>query len=144
MTASEKQLEQLLNENKRLRVAIEELSILNEIATAISSTIDLDRVVDLIVQKCVKHLKVDQGAVLLLDDKDQSSPFRTMVRKVDSLANGLPFRLDAQLTGWMLKNQKPLLINDLLNDERFQIAREESVSIRSLLAHPNCNQIVYL
>jgi sigma-B regulation protein RsbU (phosphoserine phosphatase) len=59
-----------------------------------------------------------------------------MVRKVDSLANGLPFRLDAQLTGWMLKNQKPLLINDLLNDERFQIAKEEGVSIHSLLAVP--------
>lgn len=129
---SKMDVERLKTENFRLRMAVEELSILNEIATAISSTLDLDRVVDLIVQKCMKHLKVEQAAVMLLE----RASFHTMVRKVDSKVDGLPYRLDAQLTGWMLKNLKPLLINDLQNDERFQISKGENVSIRSLLAVP--------
>jgi hypothetical protein len=62
------ELNQLKNENERLRVAVEELSVLNEIATAISSTLDLNRVIELIVQKCVKHLRVDQGAIWLLEE----------------------------------------------------------------------------
>ena len=60
-----KNVDQLIEENSRLRAAVEELSILNDIATAISSTQSLEKIVDLIVHKCVKHLRVEQGAVML-------------------------------------------------------------------------------
>ena len=65
----------LQEENKRLRTAIEELSVLNEISTAISSTQPLEEIIELIVRKCVKNIKVEQGAVMLLDEKDQDKPF---------------------------------------------------------------------
>ncbi|TFH02732.1 MAG: GAF domain-containing protein [Calditrichales bacterium] len=133
---NDQQFDLLKSENARLRTAVEELSILNDIATAISSTLDLDRVIGLIVQKCVKHVKVDQGAVWLLEEKNESGPLKTMVRTVNSSAEGLPYRLDTQLIGWMIKNQKPLIIQDLENDERFQITPKEKEYIRSLLAVP--------
>ena len=81
------ELEQLKTENQRLRIAVEELSVLNEIATAISSTLELNRVIELIVQKCVKHLKVDQGAIWLLEEQNEETPLKTMVRKVNSAAD---------------------------------------------------------
>ena len=130
------ELEQLKTENQRLRIAVEELSVLNEIATAISSTLELNRVIELIVQKCVKHLKVDQGAIWLLEGSNEATPLKTMVRKVNSAADGLPYRLDTQLTGWMIKNQKPLIIQNLKTDERFQVVKNEDQYIRSLLAVP--------
>lgn len=126
----------LQEENKRLRTAVEELSVLNEIATAITSIQSLEQIVDLIVRKCVKNLKVEQGVVMLLDEKDQNNPFHTMIRKQDSISNILPFRLDAQLTGWMLKNKTPLLINDLKNDTRFKFVVENEFPITSLLSVP--------
>ena len=43
------EVSQLKYENIRLKVAVEELSILNEIATAISSTLDVQEVIDLII-----------------------------------------------------------------------------------------------
>ena len=128
--------QKLLEENKRLRTAVEELSVLNEISTAISSTQPLEEIIDLIVRKCVKHLKVEQGAVMLLNEKDQEKPFRTMIRKQDSISNYLPYRLDAQLTGWMLKNKNPLLINDLEKDSRFKFMVSEEFPIHSLLSVP--------
>ena len=131
-----KEFEQLKTENQRLRIAVEELSVLNEIATAISSTLDLNRVIELIVQKCVKHLKVDQGAIWLLEAQDEATPLKTMVRKVNSEADRLPYRLDTQLIGWMIKNQQPLIIQNLETDERFQIVKSEDHFIRSLLAVP--------
>lgn len=127
---------QLQEENRRLKIGIEELAILNEIATAISSTLSLDRIVELIVRKCVKHLNVEQGAVLLLDEEDPDSPFRTMVRKADTSSQYLPFRLDTQLTGWMLKNRKPLVINDLKNDQHISTTADSQVPFDSLLAVP--------
>jgi len=127
---------QLLEENRRLKAAVEELSALNEIATAITSTQTLEQIVDLIVRKCVKHIKVEQGAVMLLDEKDLSKPFHTMIRKQDSLSNILPYRMDAQLTGWMLKNKNPLIVNDLASDPRFKFMVDKNFPIRSLLSVP--------
>ena len=72
------------HEVHRLRAAVQELSILNEIATAVSSARELNQVVELIIQKCIKHLKVEQGSIMLLDEKKPDKPFQTMVRKVDS------------------------------------------------------------
>jgi sigma-B regulation protein RsbU (phosphoserine phosphatase) len=131
-----KNVDQLLEENNRLRAAVEELSILNDIATAISSTQSLEKVVELIVHKCVKHLRVEQGAVMLLNEKDMNKPFHTMIRKQDSVISSLPFRLDAQLTGWMLKNKSPLLVSDLKTDDRFKLSADEKISIKSLLGVP--------
>ncbi len=126
----------LLEENKRLKTAVEELSALNEIATAITSTQTLEQIVDLIVRKCVKHIKVEQGAVMLLDEKDENKPFHTMIRKQDSITNLLPYRMDAQLTGWMLKNKNPLIVNDLGSDPRFKFMVDEKFPIHSLLSVP--------
>ncbi len=131
-----KNIDQLIEENTRLRAAVEELSILNDIATAISSTQSLEKIVDLIVHKCVKHLHVEQGAVMLLNEQDMNKPFHTMIRKQDSVFNSLPYRLDAQLTGWMLKNKTPLLVNDLETDSRFRLSPDDKGSIRSLLGVP--------
>jgi hypothetical protein len=42
-----RRIERLLAENGRLRLAVEELSILNEVSSAVSSTSSLDATVDL-------------------------------------------------------------------------------------------------
>ena len=126
------------NENKRLRAAVEELSILNDIATTISSTLSLEQIIDLIVRKCIKHLEVEQGAVMLLDEKDQDSAFKTMVRKANSSHEILPFRLDTQLAGWMITHKKPLLINDLSSDDRISVGSGDKIPFTSLLSVPLC------
>ena len=59
-----------------------------------------------------------------------------MVRQADTTSEILPYRLDTQLTGWMLKNRQPLVINDLHNDERFANVVTDDVSIRSMLSVP--------
>ena len=129
-------INRLQDENNKLRTAVEELSVLNEIATAITSTQSIEKIVDLIVRKCVKHIKVEQGVVMLLDEKDQENPFHTMIRKQDSTTNLLPFRLDTQLTGWMLMNKAPLLINDFQTDKRFSSVKDIDFPIKNLLSVP--------
>lgn len=128
-------LKRLEAENLRLRRAVEELSVLNEVALAVSSTSALNEVVDLIVQKCVKHLRVEQGAVLMVGEQQANAPLQTMVRKVQADYAGIPYRLGDQITGWMLKNQQPLVINDLSTDGRFRLPPEAS-SVRSLMCVP--------
>ncbi len=122
-------------ENLQLRQAVEELSILNEIAFAIGSQTEVDKISELIVSKCTKKIKAEQGCILLLSE-DQNSPFKTYVRKIEHKSQILPIHLGTTLMGWMIKNQKPLIINDLSSDQRFQNLQVKEGNFRSLLMVP--------
>jgi len=136
MEILEKEKNKLLEENQRLKTAVEELSILNDIATAITSTQSLEKVIALMVNRCIKHLNVSQGAVMLLEEQESEKPFQTMIRRQDSSTDILPYRFDSQLTGWMLKNKAPLLINDIKYDDRFNFAEETELPVKTLLSVP--------
>ena len=126
----------LEGENRRLKAAVEELSILNEVSTAVSSTSSLDATVDLIVRKCVQHLRVEQGAVLLFDRLEQGASLKTVVRKIEQDdSRVIPMRLGDQITGWMLKNRRPLVINDFESETRFR-GTSGSSHVQSLLCVP--------
>ena len=130
-------LDRLEAENAGLRRAVEELSILNEVATAVSSASSLDAVIDLVVRKCVKHLRVEQAAVLMLSGQDEAAALRTMVRKVETDMQRNPFRLSDQVVGWIIKNQAPLIINDVATDDRFRApTRKTDGLVHSLLCVP--------
>jgi len=59
-----------------------------------------------------------------------------MVRKADTSSETLPYRLNTQLTGWMLKHQQPLLINNIKEDSRFQDMKFDNLAVQSLVGVP--------
>jgi GAF domain-containing protein len=128
------EIERLRTENQRLHRAVEELSVLNEVALAINSTMAPEQINKLIVGKCMRRLGVQQGAIHLFGD-NESDPTKTLMRVVSS-GDGLPMRISVQMQGWMHKNRKPLVINDLANDERFGGADAKNLPIKSLLCVP--------
>lgn len=130
----------LEEENYRLKNSIQELSILNEIASAVSSTLALNKIIELIVKKCIKHLHVEQCSVTLLDIKSPSSDFHTLVRKADETLYDHAYRLDDQLTGWMILNKKPLMVNDCKNEKRLNLSADAYNKIASLISVPLINK----
>lgn len=123
-------------EIQKLKLAVKELSILNDIATAVSTAHDLNQVIELIVHECVNHLNVEQGAIMLLDQTETDDQFHTIVREIDTDTDVVPFHFGVQLSGWMIKNQMPLLINDFPNDNRFTNLSGEEFPINSILSVP--------
>ena len=79
---------------------------------------------------------MEQGTVMLLDENDKEKPLYTMIREQHSSLNLLPYRLDAYLNGAVLKNQIPLLINNLKNDKRFIDLIDKDTPINSFLSVP--------
>ncbi len=128
--------EYLQEENQKLRKAVEELSLLTEIVTAVSSTIPMEEINKLIVSKCLSRIRAEQGYISLVDSQEKSGNTHTLVRVFDKSTLSVPFRLGITLTGWMVKNQSPLLVNDALTDERFQGTEWNGIPVRSVLAVP--------
>ena len=129
-------VEQLKKENQNLHLAVNELMILNDLATAISSIQDVGDIIEQIVIKCIKHLNVEEGTVSLLDRTGDNQTFHTMVRHKDTTATSLPFRMDAGLKGYMLKHRKSFLSNDIQSDDRFRFLSDESYPFSSILCVP--------
>lgn len=126
----------LSRENLRLKFAVEELSILIDIATAIASTQSLDQITNLIVKKSVKHLKSEQGSIQLVYEKDFANPFHTMIRVKDSQMNIDALRFDQQIAGMILSNKKPILINEFHQDEKISLPQNSELKIKNMLSVP--------
>lgn len=129
-------IDKLSTENRQLQLAVNELMVLNDIATTISSTQPVEEIIDQIVLRCIKHLGVEEGAVSLLEENSSSNQFHTMIRRRDSSTEKVPYKLDNHLTGWMIKHKKALRSNNIQEDERFNFLVDVSYSFRSLLCVP--------
>ena len=125
----------LKEEIERLKQTVNELTILNDISNAISSTMDLEDIMAKIIMKSLYTLGVEQGTVMLLEENTEE-PMRTMIRGVSDRHRGKIYKLGTQLTGWMIKNRKPLLINDTSKDERFKGLKVEDSGVHSVLCVP--------
>ena len=115
-------LHALERENERRRRAVSELSILNELATAIGTTRDFDEVLHTIVQRSLRAVGAEQGVVTLVNEAD-ADPMKTLIRTTLGTGKHEPFRLDESLLGWMQIHKTSLLINDPHHDERFPYTR---------------------
>ncbi len=131
----EREKERLRREVERLKSAVDELTVLNDLAISASSSIEVDQMLDLIVEKSIRAVKAEQGSILLVTEQ-ADSPLKTLVRQMDQRSRLLTYRVGTHITGWVLKHQQPLMIDDLARDERFNPTEQELKEIRSVLCVP--------
>jgi signal transduction histidine kinase len=103
---------------RNLERRVEELAILNEMSTSLSSTLDLDEVLTLIMERINSVLKVEAGSLLLIDDETGELVFQIALGEK---AEGVkPFRLQMGqgIAGHVAQSGEPLMISDAQKDRR--------------------------
>ena len=90
----------LERENQQLRRAVEELSVLNELSIAISSSRGTDEVIQTIIRRSIKAISAEQGVITMVGD-DVSDPTKTLVRTMASSGDREAYSPDQNLLGWM-------------------------------------------
>ena len=135
MKNEKKKIKDLEEENARLRSSVAELKVLNEIAVSSGRTTDIDQILHLIMQKSINAIEAEQG-VILLTTKNTDEPLATFVRQDDTTSLKHNYHIGTNITGWVLVNKKPLLIENLSEDKRFKPTAEEKKDIHSALCVP--------
>jgi phosphoserine phosphatase RsbU/P len=126
--------DRLQEENRQLKRAVEELSILNDLARSIGASVDSEDIIHKIVDRSMRAVRAEQTVVTLVDrEADQNA--KTLVRVNTSSSEHPKFHLNDTLLGWMHLYKKPLLCANPAEDERFRGARWDE-SVRSLLCVP--------
>jgi len=131
---SSPQASPLQEENQRLKRAVDELSILNDLARAIGASMNSEEIIQTITRRSLRALNAEQGVITLfyLTSVDGMT---TLIRDVQSSAELEKFHVCQSLKGWMQLNKKPLLMNDPRSDGRFRGVTWDT-SIRNLLCVP--------
>lgn len=109
---------ELEKENKRLKRAVDELSILNELAREIGGASDSQAVMQKIISRSLRALHGGQGTIILVDENQKSSS-QTLVRSMVSSTSHQPFHMNQALLGYIILHKKPLLLANPQKDSRF-------------------------
>ncbi len=106
------------NEVERLRRAVEELSVLNELALAISISQDSDQIMKTIINRSIKAVGAEEASITMVDEEEMV-PTGTLIYKTRK-ADDKHFHLNRNMLGRMCHEKRALMVNHPENDSGFR------------------------
>jgi len=97
---------------EELESQIKDYHKLNEIFTAISSSLQVEEILKQIIEKSLQLCDADQGSILLIGSMDRKE-IKTIIREGYSVDVKLDHYLNNLIAGWISQYRKPLLTMNL-------------------------------
>ena len=144
LAQAKKKLEELSNKledkvklrTNELKKSKDRLSILYQISRSISSTLELDNILKIILNFSVKISGANRGSVMLLDEKKNIFFIKAAYNLSKKIIREVTFAKDEYTIGWVVKNKKPLYIKDLEKYKSFSKKEEIDYKLTQLLTIP--------
>jgi putative nucleotidyltransferase with HDIG domain len=117
---------------------LKQLEKLMEINLAITSMLDLDHVLDLIMVKAVEMLSCEAGSIFLFNQEGDYLLFVASTNGAHLALKNTPIPLKGSLAGEIFTLQKPLIVNNVENDPRHNplVGQKMHFRTESLLGVP--------
>ena len=122
--------------NKERQRLTKELSALRLIISEINSTLDLDRVLDLIIQKAIQVVEAERGSLMLFDHKTEELYVKSSIGLSKKTVSAVRIKPGEGIAGWVFKEGKPLLIKEGAKDIRFKKFDEIKEELKSIISVP--------
>jgi signal transduction histidine kinase len=110
------------------------LTYFNEVGSALTSSLDLDRVFEVIIEGVNSLLETERASVFLIDEDTEE----LVLRFSNDRDADIRVPPGEGIVGWVATNDQPALVNDTLSDPRhlYKIATDTGYEARSILAVP--------
>ena len=122
-----------------LRRRNQELAALVEINRVVTSSLDLDEVLEATMEGIREIMQVEAGSLVLLDEKTGELTYRKTLSSAHGWIEGRPVQPDRGLVGHVVASGEAKLVNDVERDPHFSGELEEaleSVVPRTILCVP--------
>ncbi len=128
----------LQNSVESLKKKVKELEILNEIVRAINSSLRLDEIIQIIMEKTADLIKAEGWSVLLLDEEKKELVFKAAAGEAGKKLIGLRLKLGQGIAGWVARSGKSLIVADVSKDPRFYsgVDKKTKFTTKSILCVP--------
>lgn len=132
----------LLAENRslvqRLEERIKRLELFERISIAISSTLDLQELLETVMEITKSVMRAEACSVLLLDKATGELVFTVALGEKEEEVKEFRIKPGQGIAGWVLQNEEPLLVPDVKADSRFYKGVDDKTGFetRSMIAVP--------
>ena len=115
-----------------------ELAILHDVAKALTSSLNLDSLLQTIMEKVATYFRPDTWSLLMTDDEHHELYFAIAVGDASESLKSVRLRIGEGIAGWVAKHGEPLVVPDVTKDERFasRIDQMTQWKTRSILCVP--------
>ncbi len=103
----------------------QELSIFHDVAKALTSSLDLDSILQTIMEKMAEYFRPDTWALLMVDEQKNELYFAIAVGAAAQALTHARLKMGEGIAGWVAKNGQPLIVPDVQNDPRFSPRLDE-------------------
>jgi len=123
---------------QELNRRVEELTSLNKISQAVTSTLDLQETLTIIAANIRKLLQVEAASVVLKDETKGDLWFAAASGSAAEYIVGKRLEMGQGIIGWVVANGRPLLVPDTGKDQRYfdKFDRESGFSAQCILCMP--------
>ncbi len=113
-------------------------NLLNAVSKKVSSVSNLANLVDQIVQMTQRTLRASASSVLLYDEVNDELYFDVATGKAGKTLKQIKISYKSGIAGWVFRHGKPLIVNDVAQDKRFNTSVDNSTGFitRSILCVP--------
>lgn len=128
---------ELEQKNLNLGRAVERLSTIYKIGLAINSTMDIDRLFNLVVRTTTKTLEAAIGYIILYDAKNSCLNVTNLIGNGKLLApkTAIPMK-ESSVSTWVINNRQPILISDINQTPQFDRFSDLGYERKSLICAP--------
>ncbi|HYB73065.1 MAG TPA: GAF domain-containing protein, partial [Candidatus Sulfotelmatobacter sp.] len=129
-------------ENSALRQDLQRqrfaLSAFNDVGRALTSTLKLKEVLNLIAEKASRMVPCEAWSLLLMDHRTDQLTFEIVSGPRPDVVRGYRMEVGEGIAGWVAKEGQPILIQDAQRDLRFfpQVDDTTGFRTRSILCVP--------
>ncbi len=127
---------------KNIERKVEDLKTLIEVSTIISSTLDFNDLITLVMEKTKQVMDAEACSILLYNRDTNRLEFEVALCKEETASEKLMEKVTLEMgqgiAGWVAENLKPLIIENAKEDKRFYGKADDMTGFttRSLIAAP--------
>ena len=111
-----------------------------KIIRTINSHLDLDKVLKSVMDVTTKAMQVEASSLVLIDEETNELLFHVTEGEKAKIIKTIRMKAGEGIVGWVIKEAKPVLVNDVSKDKRFYKAADKKSGFitKSILCVPMC------
>ncbi|MGE5723765.1 MAG: GAF domain-containing protein, partial [Acidobacteriota bacterium] len=117
---------------------LQELSIFHDVAKALTSSLDLDSILQTIMEKMAEYFRPDTWSLLMVDEERDELYFAIAVGDAAQSLKDMRLKVGEGIAGWVARHGEGLVVPDVYNDQRFARRVDEMTKweTRSIICLP--------
>jgi diguanylate cyclase (GGDEF)-like protein len=116
----------------------QEISIFHDVAKALTSSLDLDSILQTIMEKMAEYFRPDTWSLLMVDEDHDELYFAIAVGEAAEALKSVRLKVGEGIAGWVAKHGEQLIVPDVEADPRFarRIDQATKWETRSIICVP--------